>query len=142
MEIFMCQVSLAVFFNFTTHTLARGTCTHQLDLQGQHTHTPHQETNQRNRRRKRKGKNALFAQVKQASEKFQSVWLFTVDHVWTPYLQDIRSSWKPSQIYMGRNAVMRLGLRSKEEDERKPGLGTTGKLLEGDTGLLLMNIPV
>ncbi|KAA1079118.1 mRNA turnover 4 [Puccinia graminis f. sp. tritici] len=39
-----------------------------------------------------------------------------------------------STIYMGRNAVMRLGLRSKEEDERKPGLGTTGKLLEGDTG--------
>ncbi|KAA1088454.1 mRNA turnover and ribosome assembly protein [Puccinia graminis f. sp. tritici] len=86
-------------------------------------------------------KAKLIEQIKEASENFQFVWLFTVDHVRTAYLQDIRSSWKPSRIFMGRNAVMRLGLGSKEEDEHMPGLGAIGKLLEGDTGLLFTNEP-
>jgi hypothetical protein len=42
-------------------------------------------------------KAKLIAQIKEASENFQFVWLFTVDHVRTAYLQDIRSSWKPSR---------------------------------------------
>ncbi|PLW18191.1 hypothetical protein PCANC_01917 [Puccinia coronata f. sp. avenae] len=81
-------------------------------------------------------KAKLIEQIKEASEKFQFVWLFTIDHVRTAYLQDIRSSWKPSRIFMGKNNVMRLGLGSEPENEHMPGLGTIGKLLEGDTGLL------
>jgi len=42
---------------------------------------------------------------------------------------------------MGKNAVMRLGLGTEPEDEHMPGLGTIGKLLEGDTGLLFTDEP-
>ncbi|KAA1083128.1 mRNA turnover and ribosome assembly protein [Puccinia graminis f. sp. tritici] len=73
-------------------------------------------------------KAKLIDQIKEASKKFQAVWLFTVNHVWTANLQDNRSSWKPSQIFMVGNAVMRLGLGLKEEDEHTPGLGTIEKV--------------
>ncbi|KNZ59643.1 hypothetical protein VP01_1689g3 [Puccinia sorghi] len=76
----------------------------------------------------REVKAKLIEQIKEASEKFQYVWLFTLDHVRTAYLQDIRSSWKPSRIIMGKNAVMRLGLGTEPEDEHMPGLGTIGKV--------------
>ncbi|MBW0479144.1 hypothetical protein O181_018859 [Austropuccinia psidii MF-1] len=81
-------------------------------------------------------KAKLISQIKEAAERFQFVWIFTIDNVRTTHLQDIRSSWKPSRIFMGRNAVMRLGLGTTPENEHMPGIGELGRLLEGDTGLL------
>ncbi|KAH9815107.1 ribosomal protein L10-domain-containing protein [Melampsora americana] len=84
----------------------------------------------------KEAKGKLIEDLKLATEKFKYAWLFTVDHVRTTYLQEIRSAWKPARIFLGRNAVMRLALGSTPENEHMPGTGVLGKLLEGDTGLL------
>ncbi|KAG0148774.1 hypothetical protein CROQUDRAFT_654341 [Cronartium quercuum f. sp. fusiforme G11] len=84
----------------------------------------------------KEAKSKLMDDVKAAAEEFQYAWLFTMDHMRTTYLQEIRAAWKPAKIFLGRNAVMRLGLGSTPENEHMPGIGVLGKLLEGDTGLL------
>lgn len=74
---------------------------------------------------KKKGKavkSALIDSVRESADQFSYVWVFQVEHMRNNLLQEVRSAWKGSKIFLGRNAVMRKGLGSTKEDECRLGV--------------------
>ncbi|XP_022036084.1 mRNA turnover protein 4 homolog [Helianthus annuus] len=47
-----------------------------------------------------------------------------------------------SRFFLGLNKVMQVTLGRSESDEMRPGLHKVSKLLRGDSGLCLTNMPV
>ncbi|GAA5879342.1 hypothetical protein JCM16303_003170 [Sporobolomyces ruberrimus] len=88
---------------------------------------------------KKKGKavkSALIDSVRESADQFSYVWVFQVEHMRNNLLQEVRSAWKGSKIFLGRNAVMRKGLGSTKEDECRLGVSKIANMLEGNRGLL------
>jgi len=74
---------------------------------------------------KKKGKavkSALIDSVRESADQFSYIWVFQVEHMRNNLLQEVRTAWKGSRIFLGRNAVMRKGLGSTKEDECRLGV--------------------
>ncbi|CAH7671171.1 ribosomal protein L10-domain-containing protein [Phakopsora pachyrhizi] len=84
----------------------------------------------------KESKSRLIDRLRLISDQFKFCWLFEVENVRNNHLQEIRSSWKQSKIFIGKNALMRIGLGVKVEDEHLPGLSELSNLIEGNVGLL------
>ncbi|GAA5850782.1 hypothetical protein JCM8547_009089 [Rhodosporidiobolus lusitaniae] len=90
----------------------------------------------------KKGKEAkgkLIDDVREQADVFSYLWVFDVEHLRTNLLQEVRTAWKGSRIFLGRNAVMRKGLGATPEDECRLGVHKVANLLEGNRGLLFTN---
>lgn len=64
------------------------------------------------------------------AEKYPNVFIFSVDNMRNHTLKHIRSEWKDSRFFFGKNAIMRLGLKQAEIDE------DLCEQVEGQRGLL------
>ncbi|GAA5957843.1 hypothetical protein JCM21900_001285 [Sporobolomyces salmonicolor] len=87
----------------------------------------------------KKGKEAkgkLIEEVREQADHFQYLWVFEVEHMRNNLLQEVRTAWKGSRIFLGRNAVMRKGLGATPEDECRLGVHKVANMLEGNRGLL------
>ncbi|CEQ39186.1 SPOSA6832_00710, partial [Sporobolomyces salmonicolor] len=93
----------------------------------------------------KKGKEAkgkLIEEVREQADHFQYLWVFEVEHMRNNLLQEVRTAWKGSRIFLGRNAVMRKGLGATPEDECRLGVHKVAnsteviQMLEGNRGLL------
>ncbi|BGP13233.1 hypothetical protein JCM10213_004996 [Rhodosporidiobolus nylandii] len=90
----------------------------------------------------KKGKEAkgkLIEDVREQAEQFAYLWVFEVEHMRNNLLQEVRTAWKGSRIFLGRNAVMRKGLGATPEDECRLGVHKVANMLEGNRGLLFTN---
>ncbi|CCH44017.1 mRNA turnover protein 4 [Wickerhamomyces ciferrii] len=87
----------------------------------------------------RENKNRIFDEVREALDTYRFVWLFYLDDVRTPVLQDIRSDWVGSKLILGKRRVLEKALGDKIEDEYKENLSKFSKLADGVTGLLFTN---
>ncbi|KAK4702087.1 hypothetical protein P7C70_g4136, partial [Phenoliferia sp. Uapishka_3] len=73
----------------------------------------------------KKGKEAkgqLLEGVREAADEFEFLWVFGVEHMRNNLLKEVRTAWKGSKIFMGRNAVMRKALGATVEDECRLGV--------------------
>ncbi|SGZ07180.1 BQ5605_C031g10998 [Microbotryum silenes-dioicae] len=109
-------------------------------------------------------KGQLIQTIRDCCEEFQYVWVFDVEHMRNNLLQEVRTAWKGSRIFLGRNAVMRKALGATPEDECRLGVSKvanvrlppgslptpcsswfaplfTSQILEGSRGLLFTNEP-
>ncbi|KDE02805.1 hypothetical protein MVLG_06664 [Microbotryum lychnidis-dioicae p1A1 Lamole] len=86
-------------------------------------------------------KGQLIQTIRDCCEEFQYVWVFDVEHMRNNLLQEVRTAWKGSRIFLGRNAVMRKALGATPEDECRLGVSKVANLLEGSRGLLFTNEP-
>ncbi|SCZ92100.1 BZ3500_MvSof-1268-A1-R1_Chr5-3g08337 [Microbotryum saponariae] len=86
-------------------------------------------------------KGQLIQTIRDCCEQFQYVWVFDVEHMRNNLLQEVRTAWKGSRIFLGRNAVMRKALGATPEDECRLGVSKVANLLEGSRGLLFTNEP-
>ncbi|TNY23974.1 ribosomal protein L10-domain-containing protein [Rhodotorula diobovata] len=87
----------------------------------------------------KKGKEAkakLIDEVREQAEAHKFLWVFEVEHMRNNLLQEVRTAWKGSRIFLGRNAVMRKGLGATPEDECRLGVHKVANMLEGSRGLL------
>ncbi|GAA5996905.1 ribosome assembly factor MRT4 [Rhodotorula paludigena] len=87
----------------------------------------------------KKGKEAkgrLIEEIREQADAFKYLWVFDVEHMRTNLLQEVRTAWKGSRIFLGRNAVMRKGLGATPEDECRLGVHKIANMLEGNRGLL------
>ncbi|BGP53195.1 hypothetical protein JCM8202_002750 [Rhodotorula sphaerocarpa] len=90
----------------------------------------------------KKGKEAkgkLIDEIREQADAFQYLWVFDVEHMRNNLLQQVRTAWKGSRIFLGRNAVMRKGLGATPEDECRLGVHKAANMLEGSRGLLFTN---
>ncbi|XP_073065823.1 uncharacterized protein [Primulina eburnea] len=94
---------------------------------------------------KKKGrmqKENVVNSIREAIEKFDSVYVFTFDNMRNIKFKDFRERLKSSsRFFLGSNKVMQVALGRSISDEIKPRLHKISKLLRGDSGILLTSLP-
>lgn len=87
----------------------------------------------------RENKERIFDEVREALDTHRYVWMFYLDDVRTPVLQDIRGDWTGSKLILGKRRVLEKALGDTVEQEYKENLHKFSKLAGGVTGLLFTN---
>lgn len=75
-------------------------------------------------------KQKVIEDIQSCAEQYDNVFLFSVDNMRNSTLKYIRSEWKDSRFFFGKNSVMKLGLKQAEVDEE------LCEMMEGQRGLL------
>lgn len=75
-------------------------------------------------------KQKVIEDIQECAEKYPNVFLFSVDNMRNHTLKYIRSEWKDSRFFFGKNAIMKLGLKQAEVEE------DFCEMMEGQRGLL------
>ncbi|CAM0141924.1 mRNA turnover and ribosome assembly protein [Umbelopsis sp. WA50703] len=90
----------------------------------------------------RGGKDSLFEEVRECVDKYTYLWVFSVENMRNTFLKEVRSDFKDSRFFLGKNKVMAKALGTTVEDEYKENLRNVSKLLTGDVGVLFTDRPV
>ncbi|PSS29175.1 MRNA turnover protein [Actinidia chinensis var. chinensis] len=94
---------------------------------------------------KKKGKEhkeSIVNSIREATEKYSSVYVFTFENMRNLKFKEFREQLKSSsRFFLGSNKVMQVSLGRSVADEIRPGLHKISKLLRGDSGLYLTNLP-
>ncbi|XP_010531709.1 PREDICTED: mRNA turnover protein 4 homolog [Tarenaya hassleriana] len=94
---------------------------------------------------KKKGrghKESIVNGIRDAVEKFDSVYVFSFDNMRNSKFKEFRDQLQPNgRFFLGSNKVMQVALGRSAADEIRQGISKASKLLRGDTGLFLTNIP-
>lgn len=84
----------------------------------------------------RENKERIFDEIREGLDNHRYVWMFFLDDVRTPVLQEIRNDWVGSKLILGKRRVLEKALGDTVEEEYKENLSKFGKLARGVTGLL------
>lgn len=75
-------------------------------------------------------KQKVIEDIMACAEKYPNIYIFSVDNMRNSTLKYIRTEWKDSRFFFGKNAIMKLGLKQAEIDEE------LCDRVEGQRGLL------
>ncbi|XAR53117.1 hypothetical protein NMG60_11021530 [Bertholletia excelsa] len=90
----------------------------------------------------REHKESIVNSIREAIEKYNSVYVFTFENMRNLKFKEFREQLKSSsRFFLGSNKVMQVSLGRSVADEIRPGLHKISKLLRGDSGLCLTNLP-
>ncbi|KAI1608185.1 50S ribosomal protein L10 [Exophiala viscosa] len=78
----------------------------------------------------------LGANVQEAAENYNYIWVFSVENVRNNFLKKVRTDFDDSRIMMGKTKVMMVSLGHNAETECVPGVSALGPYLKGEVGLL------
>lgn len=81
----------------------------------------------------------LAANVQEAAQQYNYVWVFGVENIRNNFLKQVRSDLDDSRIMMGKTKVMMVGLGQTAETECVPGVSALGPYVKGEMGLLFTN---
>lgn len=90
----------------------------------------------------REHKEAIMNAIKEAAEKYSSVYVFSFENMRNKKFKEFREQLKStSRFFLGSNKVMQVALGHSAADEIRPGLHKVSKLLRGDAGMFFTNLP-
>ncbi|XP_058191837.1 uncharacterized protein LOC131308827 [Rhododendron vialii] len=90
----------------------------------------------------REHKESIVNSIREAVEKYSSVYVFTFENMRNLKFKEFREQLKSSsRFFLGSNKVMQVSLGRSVADEIRPGLHKVSKLLHGDSGLCCTNLP-
>ncbi|XVF68101.1 hypothetical protein PTKIN_Ptkin10aG0176100 [Pterospermum kingtungense] len=90
----------------------------------------------------REHKETIVKAIKEAAENYNSIYVFSFENMRNLKFKEFREKLKPtSRFFLGSNKVMQVALGRSASDEIGPGLHKVSKLLRGDAGLFLTNMP-
>uniref|UniRef100_A0A182Q1N7 Ribosome assembly factor mrt4 n=1 Tax=Anopheles farauti TaxID=69004 RepID=A0A182Q1N7_9DIPT len=87
-------------------------------------------------------KQQIIEDIQQCRDTYDNIFLFSVQNMRNSKLKDVRTEWKNSRFFFGKNRVMQLGLKLVSEDESsKPtkleqGMEKLREQMIGQCGLL------
>lgn len=67
-------------------------------------------------RRTLSDKQQIIEDIQESRRKYDSIYLFSVQNMRNSKLKDVRTAWKNSRFFFGKNRVMQLGLNFVSED--------------------------
>lgn len=79
------------------------------------------------------GKQKIIEDLMECCDKYANVFLLNYENMRNNKLKEIRTQWKESRFFFGKNNVMKLGLGKTEIDEKFI------ETVEGQCGLLFTN---
>ncbi|KAL6517692.1 hypothetical protein OROMI_033393 [Orobanche minor] len=90
----------------------------------------------------REHKENVVNSIRDAVEKYDSAYVFTVENMRNRKFKEFRDRLKSSsRFFLGSNKVMQVALGRSVADEIKPGIHKISKLLRGDSGLCFTCLP-
>lgn len=90
----------------------------------------------------REHKESIVNSIREAVEKYESVYVFTYENMRNLKFLEFRNQLKSSsRFFLGSNKVMQVALGRSVSDETRPGLHKVSKFLRGDCGLCFTNLP-
>ncbi|XP_037303753.2 mRNA turnover protein 4 homolog [Pungitius pungitius] len=84
-------------------------------------------------------KQKLIEELRKCVDTYRNLFIFSVANMRNNKLKDIRTAWKHSRFFFGKNKVMAVALGKRETDEYKDNLHKVSKYLQGEVGLLFTN---
>ncbi|GLG94953.1 hypothetical protein R5R35_011509 [Gryllus longicercus] len=84
-------------------------------------------------------KQQLMDEIRRCVENFSNIFVFSVKNMRNAKLKELRSEWRHSRFFFGKNKVMALGLGLTAETEVQDNLHKLAKQLTGQCGLLFTN---
>ncbi|XP_025909452.1 mRNA turnover protein 4 homolog [Nothoprocta perdicaria] len=81
-------------------------------------------------------KQALISELRQCVDTFRHLFVFSVDNMRNDKLKGVRSAWRHSRIFFGKNKVMMVALGREPASEYRENLHQVSKRLRGEVGLL------
>lgn len=95
-------------------------------------------------RTKKKGldhKRDLIQEVRDAFDKYDKVFVYSVSNMRNTKLKDVRQEWKDSRFYFGKNKVMSVALGRFIDEDHRENLHKVSERLRGQCGLFFTNAP-
>lgn len=93
---------------------------------------------------KKKGiqlKQKLIEEVRDAFDKYDKVFVYSVKNMRNAKLKDVRQEWKDSRFYFGKNKVLAVALGRSIDEDHRDNLHHVSERLQGQCGLLFTNRP-
>ncbi|XP_006783310.1 mRNA turnover protein 4 homolog [Neolamprologus brichardi] len=84
-------------------------------------------------------KQKLIQELRECVDTYRNLFIFSVANMRNNKLKDIRTAWKHSRFFFGKNKVMIIALGKRDTDEYKDNLHKVGKHLRGEVGVLFTN---
>ncbi|XP_077990251.1 mRNA turnover protein 4 homolog [Glandiceps talaboti] len=84
-------------------------------------------------------KQKLVEEIQGSVDSYARIFLFSVQNMRNNKLKDVRSEWKHSRFFFGKNKVTSLALGRRKEDEYRDNLHKLSDKLIGNVGLLFTN---
>ncbi|XP_043108536.1 mRNA turnover protein 4 homolog [Puntigrus tetrazona] len=84
-------------------------------------------------------KQNLIEELRKCADIYRYVFVFSVENMRNNKLKDIRTAWKHSRFFFGKNKVMMIALGRRPSDEYKDNLHKVSKFLRGEVGVLFTN---
>ncbi|KAF2705880.1 mRNA turnover protein-like protein 4 [Pleomassaria siparia CBS 279.74] len=83
----------------------------------------------------------LFANVQEAADNFEHIFVFAVENMRNSYLKEVRSEFSDSRLFFGKTKVMAKALGQTRAEEHLTNLSGLAKYLNGNVGLFFTNRP-
>lgn len=87
-------------------------------------------------------KQHIIEDIQSCCTKYDNIFLFSVENMRNSKLKEVRTEWKDSRFFFGKNRVMQVGLKnfvSNEDDKQVKTLNELTDCLTGQCGLLFTN---
>ncbi|TWW61941.1 mRNA turnover protein 4 homolog [Takifugu flavidus] len=84
-------------------------------------------------------KQKLITELRQCVDTYRNLFIFSVANMRNSKIKDIRTAWKHSRFFFGKNKVMIIALGKGDTDEYRDNLHKVSKQLRGEVGLLFTN---
>ncbi|XP_022547513.1 mRNA turnover protein 4 homolog isoform X2 [Brassica napus] len=90
----------------------------------------------------REHKESIVNGIREAVEKYSSVYVFSFENMRNIKFKEFRQQFRHNgRFFLGSNKVMQVALGRSASDEIRPGIFKASKLLHGDAGLLVTDMP-
>jgi mRNA turnover protein 4 len=93
------------------------------------------------RKKGREAKSRLLQEIRDCVDKYSHVFVYSVENMRNSKLKEVRTQWRSSRWFYGRNRVLATALGRSEAEEYREGLSSLAKLLRGNVGLFFTNQP-
>ncbi|GAA0183360.1 hypothetical protein LIER_30783 [Lithospermum erythrorhizon] len=101
-----------------------------------------QVTLSKTKKKGREHKESIVSTIREAVEQYNSAYVFSFENMRNIKFKEFRDQLKASsRFFLGSNKVMQVALGRSVSDEIRTGLYNISKVLRGDSGLLLTNLP-
>lgn len=84
-------------------------------------------------------KEALVSDVQQCIDEYAFVYIFSVQNMRNAKLKEVRTHWRRSRFFFGKNKVMARAFGRDAAEEYRPGLSKIAEALTGNVGVFFTN---
>uniref|UniRef100_A0A7S2DHV0 Ribosome assembly factor mrt4 n=1 Tax=Octactis speculum TaxID=3111310 RepID=A0A7S2DHV0_9STRA len=86
-------------------------------------------------------KGELVSSIREAVDTYGRLYVFEFADLRSTHMATVRSNWRDSRLFLGKNKIMQIALGSTPEAEYQDNLRSVSKMLRGNTGILCTNRP-